>query len=598
MIPNRNVLWSTVVAQELTRAGVREVCVAPGSRSAPLALAFHAQAGLRLTTHLDERSAGYFALGIGRATGTPAAVLTTSGTAVANLVPAAVEAFQSRVPLLAFSADRPPELQEVGANQSIPQAGILGRFARWSADVGLPEPTPVRVRHLRSLVCRAVATARGPPAGPVHLNFPFREPLEPRHVPGDVPGDWAREDAEAAVGRPHDRPYLHVSSPVLRPEPSALDELARRIQAHRRGLIVCGPRHVENDFPAAVVELSERSGYPILADPLSGVRFGQPREVGVVSGYDAFLAHAPLRARLRPDVILEFGAAPTSRSLLDLLAQSAEAYHVLVDEGGRPVAEASRVALTIQADAAATARDAAQRLPPRSTPSPWREDLERIEDATWSVLTAELQAGRFEGAAAAAVVDALAPGSLLYVSNSLPIRDVDRFARAGPKPLRVLGNRGASGIDGVLSSALGAAHALRRRATLLIGDLALLHDLNALLTAERLGIALNVVVINNDGGGVFEFLPIAAHDPPFTELFVAPHGADLGALAGALGVRHERIESMAQLRPALERAGTSGGLALLEVPSDRQENVRSRRAVEAALGAALERLSLETVHAG
>lgn len=584
MIPNRNVLWASVVAEELARAGVQHVVVAPGSRSTPLVLALHKQTGLRLSTHLDERAAGFFALGIAKATRRPVAVVVTSGTAVANLLPAVVEARHSCVPLVLLTADRPPELIGVGANQAIDQRNIFGVFPRFTADVGLPEPDALRVRHLRSLVGRAIASARGAPAGPVHLNFPFREPLESRVVPGDVPDDWAKGDVEAERGRDEGRPFLEAVAPVRSPDPDVMGLLAEEIAQRPRGIIVVGPRDVDDALAQELTLLARRSGYPVLADPLSGARYGVPGDAPFVPAYDAFLADAVMRDRLKPDVVIRFGAAPTSKSLLTLLA-SPGVRQIVVDEAGVGTEPASRASLVVAAAAPLVASQLVGALQATPPAGEWTQMWTRVDAAARRTLGAEVARRSFEGAIVSRFVDGLPEGATLFVSNSLPVRDLDRFALGGTKRLRVLGNRGASGIDGIASTALGVGHGLGRRVSLIVGDLAFLHDLNGLVAAHRLGIPIDILLLNNDGGGIFEFLPVAAEEPLFTELFATPHGLDVGALAKAVGLVHRRTD----LARATDLKLPSGGRGtILEVITDRKGNVEHRRAIESAVAKAIE----------
>ncbi len=598
MTPNRNMLWATVIAQELVRSGVHHVALAPGSRSAPLALAFHAETGLKLTVHHDERSAAFFALGIGKATGRPAAVLTTSGTAAANLLPAIVEASQARVPLLALTADRPPELHDVGANQSIDQQRLFGGFPRWFADAGLPEPEPGRIRHLRALACRAVAQTMAWPAGPVHLNLPLREPLDARRVPGDVLPEWHQGDLEAAHGRGVE-PFVTIAAPHLEPNPAALDEIADDVVKRPRGLIVCGPREASDEFPAAIQELSRAAGYPILADPLSGVRYGTDPNSSVISAYDAFLAHGPARSQLAPDLVLRFGASPTSKTLIQFLSDHRQARQVLIDEAGRLGEETHGAASILAGPAPSTARALAARLARRRPPAEpaWTAAWARHDQLTRSILDAGLRGEPFEGALVARIVEALPPQSALFVSNSLPVRDLDRFAPARPRPLRVLANRGASGIDGIPSTAFGAAYALGRPLTLLAGDLAFLHDLGGLATAGRLRLPVHVILFNNGGGGIFEFLPVAHHEPPFTELFVAPHRYDLGRLSESVGLNHRRLSAAEAMKADLSHPGDATTPAVTEIVTDRKANVERRRALDDAVAAALGSPSHEVPHA-
>lgn len=592
--PNRNLLWGRAVMEELVRSGVRDLCLSPGSRSAPLALAAQRQPRLRVTTHFDERGGAYFALGVAKATQRPVALLCTSGTALANYLPAIAEANNAAVPLIVLSADRPPELHEVGANQTMPQAGIFDAFVRFSADLGPPEPTPERVRHLRLLVDQAVAASRGPPAGPVHLNFPFREPLDDRHIEGDIPASL-EADAEACRGN-GDAPLATVAPTSTAPDPEAIDLLVDRIRAEPRGIIVAGPRWTRDALDADVAALCAATGYPVLADPLSGLRYSSDGPTRLISAYDAYLGHAPTAARLRPRLVLRLGASPTSKALLSFLTDLDDAFQGCLDETERGWDETRRAQLFLRGDAGEACRAITAAVAGRATPdAAWAPAWMEADSAACEFHDREASKSSFEGALASALVAALPAGSALFVSNSLPIRDVDRFAPAR-SGLTVFANRGASGIDGILHTALGVSYGLGRKVTLLVGDLAFLHDMNALVTMGRLGLALDVVLVENDGGGLFEFLPVSASEG-FTELFVTPHGVDVAGVARALGVAHQRFTDVPSLVRAYRAGGTVPGPRILEFQSDRHENVRRRRDVERILHERLEQLATGARHA-
>lgn len=573
--PNRNALWAQAVAEELERSGVRDVCVSPGSRSTPLVLALHARKALRITTHLDERSGAFFGLGIAKATGRPAAILCTSGTAAANFLPAVVEASEAGVPLVVLTADRPPELRGVGANQSIDQDRLFGVHVRLFANPGIPQVTDERLRHLRGLVCRAVAAARSPHPGPVHLNFPFQEPLVPAEVAGDVPDEWAKEHPLAVEGRADGRPFIEIPTSSLTIEDAAIDEAAQRIENAARILLVAGP----GTEAEGALRLSARLKAPILCDPLSGLRFRDSQGAARVSTYDGWLADPEIRRRIAPDLVLRFGAAPTSKALLQALAQWASADQILVDPSMRRAEPTHQAALVLGTTPSQACEGLHGRVAQRLDGS-YSEMLLDLERASASLYAGELPKRPFEGSIMARLVERLPAGATLWVGSSLPVRDLDRFACSTERPLRVLANRGASGIDGVLSSALGAAYALRERVVLVLGDVSFLHDLSGAVAATRLGIALDVVVFHNDGGGIFEFLPVRDLEPPFTELFVTPHGVDLTRVAEALGW-DARDASVADLPGFLASGGTRP--RLLTIRTDRQGNVTHRRALEALL---------------
>jgi 2-succinyl-5-enolpyruvyl-6-hydroxy-3-cyclohexene-1-carboxylate synthase len=569
---------------ELARAGVRHVCACPGSRSAPLAIKLAQHADVKVWMHLDERSAAYFGLGLARALRQPVALLATSGTAAANFFPAVVEAFLARVPLVVLTADRPHELRDVGAAQTIDQQRLYGQHAKWFFDLPEPEvgPSPEHVRLVRSVAARAVGTAQAEPAGPVHLNWPFREPLIPETPTTATPAVWG--------ARAGGRPYVHVSNGRLAPNNDLAATLADDLLTSPRGLIVCGAQD-DPDLPAALARLAERLGYPILADPLSGVRRGPHDRSLVVDAYDAFLRHASTIEQLAPQVVLRFGAPATSKPVLLYLQQHASARQIVVDPGGwrEPTGLASdmlRVDPRLLCDALASQ---SARPDARST---WAQTWLEINAVTRQSIErqmhgqAELFEGKiFSGSALAALLPA---DALLYAGNSMPVRDLDTFLPAAAEPLRCLSNRGANGIDGVVSSALGASAAGVGPVVLVIGDVSFYHDLNGLLAARKHALDLLVVLVNNDGGGIFSFLPQA--DLPgddFERLFGTPHGLDFRPFAEGYGGRFTCVGDWPGFVRAVRDGLARGGLCVVEVPTDRARNVVLHRELWGGVAEAL-----------
>lgn len=594
--PNRATLWATVFVDELARAGLRAVCIAPGSRSTPLTVAFAAHPQVAVYSHLDERSAAYFALGIALGSGRPAAVVCTSGTAVANLHPAVVEARYARVPLLLLTADRPAELRESGANQTIDQVKLFGDHVRWFVDVAPPEgdPPAVVLRYLRTLADRAMAVMAGVPPGPVHLNFPFRKPLEPTPVPADRTEPTTDDavqapDGEALAwfGREPGRPFTRISRGTLVPEPEQIEALAEAMKAASRGLIVCGPRCATGQFPQAVARLARASGFPILADALSGVRFGPhlaDAEGLILGGYETFLSDLTSLGTEPPTIILRFGAMPTSKALEDFLAAHSQARQIAIS--GEPVWQDAAHSLSdlLWADPILTCQMLAERLEASRTPLAdpgWAAWWRGAERRAWAAIDAAAAESFWEGQVLAEVVDLLPAGGRLFVGNSLPVRHLDQFARPSPRPLQVFANRGASGIDGVTSTALGVASTPGGPLVLVTGDLSFYHDLNGLLALRRCGVKATIVVINNNGGGIFHRLPIARFDPPFTDLFLTPHGLDFEPLVRGYGVGFQRTTTRDEFRQALQAALAAPESWVIEVPGDaaRHEAIR-RRIVE------------------
>jgi 2-succinyl-5-enolpyruvyl-6-hydroxy-3-cyclohexene-1-carboxylate synthase len=596
----RNTLWSQVFVEELVRAGVTDVCLAPGSRSAPLVLAAAAQAvaggRLRLRVHLDERSAAFFALGIGKATGRPAAGVTTSGTAVANLLPAVVEASHSETPLLLLTADRPPHLRDADANQAIDQVGIFGGYVRAFFEVSPPVVAGPELRHLRVLAARAVAASVGLPGGPVHLNFPFDKPLEPVSGTRDVPQGFAEAHPRAVRGRESGDPYVRISPRRPAASDAELDALATWIDKAERGVLVVGPSPEQDRLGAAVVALAAASGLPLLADPLSGARFRAAGGATVVGAYDLMLKTPELRRSLAPDLVIRVGQSPTSAALLRWLEERSLARQVVIDAGHRWKDHLAVATDYVQAEPA----DALERLADRvrrRAPNGWTSLWALLDERTQQVARGQAEAVFFEGSVLAEVTGSIPAGGTLFVSSSMPVRDLDAFGGRRDARLRVIGNRGASGIDGILSTALGVSAAGARPTVAVVGDLAFLHDANGLLGTREPDASVVFVVIHNDGGGIFHLLPIREHEPEFTQYFATPHGLDLSHLAALHQLPFTRVESREALRTALAEALALGGSHVIEVPSDREENRRLRASAEAAVRAALQEIPLDGVRA-
>jgi 2-succinyl-5-enolpyruvyl-6-hydroxy-3-cyclohexene-1-carboxylate synthase len=607
---NPSTAFGTVFADELVRCGLREAVLAPGSRSAPLALALYELAGdpggrppgpgLRLHVRIDERSAGFLALGLAKASGRPAAVVCTSGTAAAHLHAAVIEADEAGVPLIVLTADRPPELRGTGANQTIDQLKLYGSAVRWFCEAGVPEARPGMAGYWRSLACRAWALASGAGGGfpgPVHVNVPLREPLVPapgaagRTPAGGAPAGLAGWP-EPLAGRPGGAPWTSIAGrPAAErsagPGPGpATGSAALELDAAQRGVIVCG----DGAEAAALPGLAELAGWPVLAEPSSGARQGP----NALSAYPYLLDTPGFVAAHRPELIVSAGRPGLSRSQLAFLKAAGQAggpaRHVVLAQGpGR------------WADPARTATDVASGIRLRGTPAPaagprrgepaWLESWRRADATARCAVNAVLDATGplTEPRLARDLAAALPDSALLWAASSLPVRDLDQqmAPRAG---LRVLASRGASGIDGLVSSAIGAALAHQAGgggpACALLGDLAFLHDAPGLM----LGPAeprpdLCVVVVNNNGGGIFSELEQAAIPGPFERVFGTPHGADLGQLAAAAGLPYALLEHPADLPGAL--AGR--GLRIIEVRTDRAAGAalrtRLRERASAAVGA-------------
>jgi 2-succinyl-5-enolpyruvyl-6-hydroxy-3-cyclohexene-1-carboxylate synthase len=581
--------------RQLRLSGCTNVVIAPGSRSTPLTLAFARDPRFRAWLQLDERSAGYFALGLARQLRMPVALVCTSGTAAANFMPAVVEAYLSRIPLLVLTGDRPPELRDIGANQTIDQSRLYGTHVKWTAEMPIADGAAALLRHAAATAARAVTVAMEAPAGPVHVNFPFREPLV---------------DAEPALPLPVAEGLTVAPPAPARASADVIGDLTPLCLG--RGIIVCGPESY--DLPAdAITDLAKLLEWPVLADPLSGLRAGRHRQGHVVEAYEAMLRTPEFVAAARPEVVLRFGAMPTSKPLMQYLAGLHEARQVVVDvTGGWRDADANG-SIVVHSDPAAFCAlrgvAMARRRPTVATgladdpmrgaaPPPDADWLELWTSANRAARTALREAvdgmdEPFEGRAPVELASALPAGATLVVGNSMPVRDMDAFFPLIPRDVRVVGTRGASGIDGVVSTAVGAAAAGGGPVALLIGDLSFFHDLNGLWAVRRHALSLTVLLVNNDGGGIFHFLPQAeAATDQFESWFGTPHGLDFRGAVEMHGGRFERIEGHRGWDAPLRAAFGSKGLTVLELRTDRDRNVTLHRQVWARTGEAV-RAALE-----
>ena len=575
-----NTLWARALVQELVRAGVGHAVAAPGSRSAPLALACaEAAPALRTWSILDERSAGFFALGLSLETGRPTAVVVTSGTAGAHLLPAVIEAWASHVPLVLLTADRPWELHGFGAPQTIPQDGLYGRFIRAEASLSVPEGSSEAFLHLRAVVSRLASVCQASPRGPVHIDVPFREPLAPEAGQPD-PAGLSQLARDGRGG-----PMLAAPAPRRRPPEPALAAARRRLAATEKGLVVVGPRSGADDLPAAVRALAASYGYPLVADAASNVRWA--RGSRAVAHADLLLRSASLAGGLRPDVVVRLGGGVTSKRLAQWLDASGAETLLLADQDD-VVDPGHSASLVLSGDVAETCAALTAPVPPRTTP--WADALSAADARVAGALEEGFAAlgGFTEPELAYRLVAGLPEGTRLVVASSMPIRDVDAFAASRPEEIRVFSNRGVNGIDGTVSTALGISAAGLAPTVVFLGDLALLHDLGGLLVAQRSGVPLTLVVANNHGGGIFSFLPIASAGAPFEPLFATPHAVDLAAAAALAGARFVRVDAAAAFTEALAES-LRGGLHLIEVRvPDRAANVGVHRMLADRAAAAAE----------
>ena len=571
---NTNSLWCSVIVETLARLGLRHAVVSPGSRSTPLTFAFAGHPQIEAIPVLDERSAGFFALGLARQHRRPTALICTSGTAAANFLPAIIEAQESGVPLLVITADRPPELRECASGQTIDQQKLYGGHVNFYHELAVPEAKLELLRYARQTIVHAFERTLFPFAGPVHLNAPFRDPLPPV------------EDGLAEALRPRIDPdsfFAHVERLVaegivgasLLANAEEKSPASRLLHCSRRGLIIAGPAQPADPaaYCAAVARLSVALGWPVLAEGLSPLRNHAALNPLLIVNYNAVLRSPALAERLKPAAVLCLGEWPTSKQLRQWLQAGGWDTWLVADDAKNHDALHGRtrhLRCTVEALAAVFPSG-------RAEPTAYTRDWLRADQAARQAFALRLSTldSLFEGKASRLLSQQLPPETPLMIASSMPVRDVEFFWETNNRHGRPYFNRGANGIDGTLSTALGVAHG-NRPAVLLTGDLALLHDTNGFLLRPRLRGSLTVVLINNHGGGIFEMLPVAKFDPPFEEFFATPQEVDFAKLCSAYGAEHVLVRDWFHFMELISTLPATG-LRVLELWTDRKRDAAFRR---------------------
>jgi 2-succinyl-5-enolpyruvyl-6-hydroxy-3-cyclohexene-1-carboxylate synthase len=549
---------------ELIHAGVKDVVISPGSRSTPIAMIMAEHPDLRLHIHVDERSAAFFALGMAKASRNPTVLLCTSGTAAANYFPAIAEANLSRVPLIVITADRPHELRDVGAPQAMDQVNLYGKHVKWFVEMSHPEGSIEMLRYTRTVAGRAVATALSSPAGPVHLNFPLREPLVP-----DLTSETLFVMAERENG------YVHIEQGHLSLNAHQLHLIADELNKRTNGLIVCGEME-SPAFAEAVTKLAEKLQYPIIADPLSQLRSGKHKFVHIIDSYDTFLRNEDAVNHLTPDVIIRFGAMPISKAFSLFMKKNEQATQYVID-GGEGWRDPSLLTTNMIYCDEVQFCDSLLPLLNENQDTLFVEKWQQINEITKAaLLRIKENESLSEGRLFNELVELLPDGATLFVGNSMPIRDVDTFFYNNAKSIRIMANRGANGIDGIISSALGAG-TVHKPMYLVLGDLTFFHDLNGLIASKLYNIDLRVIVINNNGGGIFSFLPQASHPKHFERLFGTPLDLDFEPAVSMYGGTFSRVSSWLEFTSSFEQNLAINGLSVIEIPTKRAENLQEHR---------------------
>jgi len=548
---------------ELSKTGVKDVVISPGSRSTPMALVMSEHPDLRIHVHVDERSASFFALGIAKATSRPVALLCTSGTAAANYYPAVIEASISRVPLIVLTADRPHELRDVGAPQAIDQIHLYGKNVKWFVEMAPPEKTDEMIRYARTVCARAAATASSYPAGPVHLNFPFREPLIPKMDEGLF------EVTERSGG------YVDIHTGHLSLSDEVFEKISEDFSSYRKGIIVCGQID-SSEFAEEVTALADQLKFPIVADPLSQLRSGEHDSSYIIDAYDAFLRNEDAKEAFKPDLIIRFGAMPISKALTIFIKENRNARQVVIDGGAgwrEPSMAASDMLYCDETVFCKKLRSSIRFANDSAYLETWlaansiaKEQLSAVSDVQ------ELSEGKLFHQLA----EMLPKDSTLFVGNSMPIRDLDSFFFFNEKKIKVMANRGANGIDGIVSTALGVA-SVSQPCYLVLGDLTFYHDLNGLMAAKMYNLNINILLINNNGGGIFSFLPQANEPKHFERLFGTPLDLDFSHVVEMYNGKFDVISDWDHFAEVFVQNQSISGLKVMEIQTMRDRNLTEHR---------------------
>ena len=570
---NTNTLWSSIIAETLKRLGLTTAIICPGSRSAPLTVALAQHPEIEAIPILDERSAAFFALGVAKRSHVPAALVCTSGTAGANFYPAVIEASESQVPLLVLTADRPPELRDCHAGQAIDQQKLYGSYPNWQAELALPSQEIGMLRYLRQTIVQAVKRSLFSVPGAVHLNVPFREPLAPTPQPDTLNSQLHQEDFFAGITL---NPYPHscTGDSASRPYSSLLSTWKQC----ERGIIIAGvaqPQH-RQEYCQAITHLSQSLGWAVLAEGLSPVRNYAHLNPYLISTYDLILGNPQLSQKLAPEMVIQLGALPTSKELRAWL-NSTQPQRWIIDpspENFDPLhGKTTHLHLSVEQLATTIPPLAKQESVSSDYLHQWRDAETQLRQALDKTMATTDTL--FEGKAAWLLSQTLPPATPLLIANSMPVRDVEFFWKPNNSGIQPFCNRGANGIEGSLSTALGIAHH-HQSSVMLTGDLALLHDTNGFLQRNRFTGHLTIVLINNNGGGIFEMLPISQFEPPFQEYFATPQEMDFAQLCGTYGIEYKRITNWQQLQ-ALLNPLPEKGIRVLEIPTNRREDAKWRQ---------------------
>ncbi len=565
---NRNVFWSEIFFRQLKNYGLKNVVVCPGSRNSSLVFGLHKIKQIKKYNLVDERSAGFFALGLVKKTNTPVAVVTTSGTAVAELYPAVIEAYQSRLPLIVCTADRPPELHNCGANQTINQENIFQNHIRYSLNLNAPDIQPKSINNFINSIRKAISATMKDNPGPVHINLPFRKPFEPSAKTDKINSEYYNKVLRTKLP-------LNLSTGKVTPKPDKY--VLKNILTANKGLILFNEKNPSGELLEVVDKISKKINFPVIDDGTSGYRF-RFSDSGVITNGSSLLRKRLLEIIPDPEIILQFGEAPISNSMLEFFEKS-QAVKFLTNMSG-DIKDPSRTFTKIlKLNPVEFCRQIYAQSYSLKRNKEYFHLIKRLNDDTEKIKKHFLEKCRisFEGKIIHEIIDLIPSGSNLFVSNSMPVRDLDTFSGANNKKINVFTNRGASGIDGIISTALGIASSSKNRTILVTGDLAFYHDLNGLLASLKYKIPLTIVLINNNGGGIFDMLPVSNHKEVFDTNFKTPTNLNFRHFTEGYGGTFHEINSEMEFHKNFKMSLKKNSLTVLEIKTNSKESTNLRK---------------------
>ncbi|GBD91858.1 2-succinyl-5-enolpyruvyl-6-hydroxy-3-cyclohexene-1-carboxylate synthase [bacterium BMS3Abin04] len=571
---NRNFLWAQIFVEQLSKSGVKYASISPGSRSTPLTLAFSENSKIKTFVNIDERTSGFFALGLANKTNSPVAVVTTSGTATANLYPAIIEAFQQRIPLIVCTADRPPEMQNCGANQTINQQNIYANHIRYFANIGLPSLSMNKINRLKKITHTAVQNSLIFKRGPIHLNFPFRKPFEPKTFTDSISKDFITKS----------KVFIYSKAGISKTDLLSKNKIAEftgAVKKYRKGIIICGGYNYSNKFPEICTSFASKLGYPIFAEGNSGLRFSNSSKKLVLSNSTAFLKSDALKKIIRAEIIIQFGNTPISNIVQNFIKKS-KADKYLINSFGDyqdPSRTAQNVFAITPEDFCRSFLDSTKNLN-FTRSKEWINKLLTYEKISEDIKREKIENAKFpfEGRIVTETFKLIPNNTNFMFSNSMPVRDLDFFASFNKKYINIFSNRGASGIDGIISTAAGVAVESVNPTVLIIGDLAFYHDMNSLLILRKQKIPLVIILIDNNGGGIFNMLPISSYRKSFTNYFRAPLDIDLLSFAKSYGGNSYEIENWEDLNTHFLSALKRKRFTVLRIKTNAKNSLKIREA--------------------